>query len=107
MIKAAIIFGIVALVPLAMAFLRFNIQETDNEAQVMIKQSMKQTQIVIACIFLVTGLILLSLSFFIQDMTLANGITVALYVVALVSSVGYAVLRQIQLQKRIRELFKK
>lgn len=107
MIKAALIFGIVSLVPLLTSLMRFKITDSDNEAQVIIKKSMKQTQFGIALIFALTALILLLLSIVIHDSNVANGVTVTLYVVALIGSIVYAVIRQISLQKLINKVVKK
>ncbi|MGL4662419.1 MAG: hypothetical protein ACRCV7_01890 [Culicoidibacterales bacterium] len=107
MIKAAFIFGIVSLVPLLTSFMRFKITDSDNEAQVIIKKSMKQTQFGIAVIFALAAIVLLLLSVVIHDNTVANGVTVTLYIVALIGSIAYAVIRQITLQKLINKVVKK
>lgn len=107
MIKAALIFGVVALVPFLMSQFRFKIKQSDTEIQVVIKKSMKKTQFVIAALFGGTALIFLVLSFIIHDVNVANMIMITLYILALFASVGYAVIRQITLQKHIREYLKK
>lgn len=107
MLKAALIFGVVALVPLFMAQFRFKISQSDSEIQVIIKKSMKQTQFVIAGIFGSTALLFALLSFVITDQTTANVLMLTVYIVALLSSIGYAVIRQIKLQKYIRDFLKK
>lgn len=103
MIKAAIIFGVVSLVPLITALTRFKAKADDNEMQKAIKMNMKHTQFGIATLFLIAALLLFILSFVFQDGAIATGVMTGIYIVALVSSIGYAVFRQMKLQKYLRE----
>lgn len=107
MLKTAFIFGIVSLIPLLTSLFRFKVKESDNEAQVIIKKNMQQTQRIIAFIFAGAAIVLCILSVFIQEVKIADMVTLILYVGTLIASIGYAIIRQIQLQKTIRKLFKK
>lgn len=104
MINTAIIFGIVAFVPLLMSLTRFKVLETDNAAQKLIKNSMKKTQLVIALIFLITALIFLVLNFLITDTNTIKIVTITLYVISLVGSVAYAIVSQMKLQKEVQKI---
>lgn len=107
MLKIALTFVIVGMLPLFLSTMRFKITENDTQEQKIIKENMRKTQLVIAGVFFIGAAILAGLTFIAIDQAVANIIVLCIYATVLVGTITYAIIRQIALQKVIRQMMKK
>lgn len=107
MIQTAIIFGVVALIPLLVSVTRLKEKATDNEVHKMLKKEIRKTQYGIAFLFIFVAILLVILNFVITDFDTRNFVIIVLYVATLVVLVTYAIFRQIKLQNKIKDNAKK
>lgn len=107
MLKIALTFVLVGMLPLFLSTMRFKTSENDTPEQKVIKENMRKTQLIIAAVFFSAAAVLSILSFFAIDKAVADIIILCIYSVVVFGTVAYAIIRQIALQKAVRQMMKK
>lgn len=107
MLKIALIFIAIGMFPLFLSKMRFKITENDTPEQKIIKENIKKTQLVIATVFFIGAVVLGISNFIVTDQSSANAVLLVVYAIVVVGTIAFALIRQVALQKVIRQMMKK